>query len=359
MMRKCCLCLSFLIILVVSVVDVAAIGLLPSESAPLIRHYYKIHNTCANVEPFVRQQIKALMGDKSITPKLIKLLYADCMVNGCDASILLDGDNTEKESAKNRGLGAFAVIDIVKKVVEARCPRAVSCADILNLAVRDAIYFSGGPSYPVFLGRRDGMKSDAAWVDLPLPSISWESALAYFTSKGLNVVDMVTLLGMYIAPKPILLLSCLRVVITFGSVSGGHMMGRTRCSNILDRLYDFNNTGKPDPTMEPTTLSYLQRQCPKKVRLGQPNPLINLNPDNPTHNFTNSYYSRVLARRSVLGVDQQLLYGNDTRELTVEYANGLEDFRGEFAYSISKMGGLKVLTGTKGEIRKDCRVVNK
>ncbi|KAL8201285.1 hypothetical protein R6Q57_012624 [Mikania cordata] len=324
----------------------AAIGLLPSESSPLIRHYYKIHNTCANVEPFVRQQIKALMGDKSITPKLIKLLYADCMVNGCDASILLDGDNTEKESAKNRGLGAFAVIDIVKKVVEARCPRAVSCADILNLVVRDAIYFSGGPSYPVFLGRRDGMKSDAAWVDLPLPSISWESALAYFTSKGLSVVDMVTLLGVV-------------KWLTFGLVSGGHMMGRTRCSNILDRLYDFNNTGKPDPTVEPTTLSYLQRQCPKKVRLGQPNPLINLNPDNPTHNFANSYYSRVLARRSVFGVDQQLLYGNDTRELTDEYSNSLEDFRGEFAYSISKMGGLKVLTGTKGEIRKDCRVVNK
>lgn len=56
---------------------------------------------------------------------------------------------------------------------------------------------SGGPSYPVFLGRRDGLKSDAAWVDLPSPSISWESALAYFTSKGLNVQDMATLLGTF------------------------------------------------------------------------------------------------------------------------------------------------------------------
>ncbi|KAJ0431949.1 putative peroxidase [Helianthus annuus] len=264
---------------------------------PLLQGSY----TCANVEPFVRHQVKSLYDkDKTIAPKLIKLLYADCMVN----------------------------------VIEARCPGVVSCADILNIAVRDAVYFSGGPSYPVFLGRRDGRKSDAAWVDLPSPSISWESALKYFTDKGLNLQDMVTLLG-------------------------GHMMGRTRCSNILDRLYDFNKTGKPDPTMEPTTLSILQKQCPKKVKLGQPNPLINLNPDNPTHKFTNSYYSRVLASKSVLGVDQQLLYGPDTHDLTDEYANGLEDFKGGFAYSMSRMGGLKVLTGKNGEIRKNCHVVNK
>lgn len=137
------------------------------------------------------------------------------------------------------------------------------------------------------------------------------------------------------------------------------MMGRTRCSSILDRLYNFNNTGKPDPTMELATLSYLQKQCPEKVTLGQPNPLINLNPDNPTHKFTNSYYSRVLENKSVLGVDQQMRYGGDTYDLTIEYAKGLEDFKGGFAYSMSRMGGLKVLTGTKGEIRRICSAINK
>lgn len=136
-------------------------------------------------------------------------------------------------------------------------------------------------------------------------------------------------------------------------------MGRTRCSNILDRLYSFNNTGKPDPTMEPVTLAYLQKLCPAKVKLGQTNPLINLNPENPNHKFNNSYYKRVLANKAVLGVDQQLLYGADTHDLTDEFAASLEDFKGGFAYSMSRMGGLKVLTGTKGEIRRNCRVVNK
>lgn len=136
-------------------------------------------------------------------------------------------------------------------------------------------------------------------------------------------------------------------------------MGRVRCSNILDRLYNFNNTGKPDPTMEASTLSYLRNECPPKLKLGQPNPLINLNPSNPTHKFTNSYYKRVLNNQAVLGVDQQLRYGGDTYDLTNEFAAGLEDFRREFAYSMSRMGGHKVLTGTNGQIRLNCHMVNK
>lgn len=54
---------------------------------------------------------------------------------------------------------------------------------------------SGAPSYPVLLGRRDGFESNAASVNLPSPSISWQSALAFFKSKGLDVQDMSTLLG--------------------------------------------------------------------------------------------------------------------------------------------------------------------
>ncbi|PWA62775.1 peroxidase superfamily protein [Artemisia annua] len=333
--RSVCVAILALIALgMVAGVAHAAIGL-PPEAAPLIRHFYKVHNTCANVEPFVRHQVKLVYdNDRTVAPKLIKLLYADCMINGCDASILLDGPNTEKESPKTRGLGAFVLIDKIKQVLEARCPGAVSCADILNLATRDAVFFSGGPSYPVFLGRRDGRDSNAAWVDLPSPSISWESSLAYFESKGLDVQDMVTLLG-------------------------AHTMGRVRCSNILDRLYNFNNTGKSDPSMESLTLRYLRKQCPPKLKLGQPNPLINLNPSNPTHRFINSYYTRVLTNKSVLGVDQQLRYGGDTYDLTDEFASSIEDFKGGFAYSMSRMGGLKVLTGTKGEIRLNCRMVNK
>ncbi|KAA8531440.1 hypothetical protein F0562_006207 [Nyssa sinensis] len=309
---------------------------LPPEDRPLIRHYYKKHNTCANVEEFVQHQVKIFwMQDKSITPKLVRLLYADCMTNGCDASILLDGPRSEKTAPQNSGLGGFVVIDKIKTVVEDRCQGAVSCADILNLATRDALHFAGAPSYPVFLGRRDGTESNAAWVDLPSPSISWEAALAYFQSKGLDVQDLATLLG-------------------------AHTMGRTNCRYILDRLYNFNNTGKPDPTMKKSFLDEMRKQCPPRVKKGQSDPLVFLTPDyGPSYSFTNTYYARVLANESVLEIDQQLLFNDDTNQLTQEFASSFENFRKTFALSISRMGGLKVLTGNKGEIRRNCHFTNK
>lgn len=57
---------------------------------------------------------------------------------------------------------------------------------------------AGAPSYPVFLGRRDGLESNAAWVDYPSSSSSWDEVETYFIAKGLDQQDLVTLLG--IAP---------------------------------------------------------------------------------------------------------------------------------------------------------------
>ena len=82
MKRPVCLFLLIVVILAVSGVDTVAADGLPPEAAPLIRHFYKVHNTCDNVEPFIRHQMKLMFDkDKTITPKLVKLLYADCMIN--------------------------------------------------------------------------------------------------------------------------------------------------------------------------------------------------------------------------------------------------------------------------------------
>lgn len=62
----------------------AANGLLPPADPPLIRHYYKKHNTCENVEAFVHHQVQLFwQQDRSITAKFLKLLYTDCMVTVC------------------------------------------------------------------------------------------------------------------------------------------------------------------------------------------------------------------------------------------------------------------------------------
>lgn len=47
-------------------------------------HYYKVHNTCDEAEIYVRHQVQLLWDkDKTITPKLLRLLYSDCFVTVC------------------------------------------------------------------------------------------------------------------------------------------------------------------------------------------------------------------------------------------------------------------------------------
>ncbi|PON70877.1 Peroxidase [Trema orientale] len=92
------------------------------------------------VEKIVAQEVsKAYRKDNSIVAALLRLQFHDCFVNGCDASILLDGNNTEKTAFPNQSLRGYDLIDIIKKRLEKVCPGIISCADIIVIATRDAI----------------------------------------------------------------------------------------------------------------------------------------------------------------------------------------------------------------------------
>jgi peroxidase len=142
--------------------------------------------------------------------------------------------------------------------------------------------------------------------------------------------------------------------------TGAHTLGQTHCSHIVDRLYNYNGTGNSDPSMDATFRDTLRGLCPPRTKKGQSDPLVYLNPDSgKDYIFRESYYKRILRNEAVLGIDQQLLFGDDTKEITEEFAAGFEDFRRSFAQSMFKMGNIKVLTGNQGEVRRSCRYTNK
>ncbi|XP_028557099.1 probable peroxidase 26 [Dendrobium catenatum] len=422
----------------------------------LMLHYYKYNTSCTHAEEFVQLMVNsAWKADRSVTAALLRLLYSDCLVTGCDASILLDGDNTEKYAIQNQGLrtNGLYLIDDIKKVLEARCPGVVSCADILNLAAKEAVALSntgyllnqiqllndsqynvatiikedqshvqtpkwrnyyvqkpdvecspdtnqnvphqryrailsrdnesevrwrilidlqtafdlrkaGAPKYPVYTGRRDGLQSTAQSVDLPPPDVTWKQALAYFESKGLDVLDLGTLL----APKresptdeenqyvETGLLDLQNLPETKSSHAGAHSVGMTHCSNIQDRLYNFNGTGRPDSSMDPNFLAQLKKKCPPGSK---ENKKVYLNPaSGRNYSFESSYYKRVLKHQAVFTEDQQMITTSDGIRIAHEFAAGFEDLRKFFALSMTRMGGLGVLTGKQGEIRRSCRYTN-
>ncbi|KAL3530376.1 hypothetical protein ACH5RR_009698 [Cinchona calisaya] len=305
----------------------------PASSPALQVGFYRGKcNGTADVEAIVSGVVgKWFLKDHTIIPALLRMQFHDCFVNGCDASILLDGSNSEKTAPPNLSVRGYDLIDAAKAAVEEVCPGVVSCADIIVMATRDVVALGRGGRYIVETGRRDGTISLAKNVNLPAPSISVSDSIKAFAKKGLNTTDMVYLLG-------------------------GHTVGVAHCSLFEDRLYNFQNSGKPDKTMSPLLLFFLRFICPQNAvvdntaNLDQ-NPLSSLNVDN-------SYYWQIKLNRGVLQIDQELALDSATKDIVTSIAKGF-DFSTKFGQAMVKLGAVQVLTGTQGQIRSSCSAVNK
>lgn len=142
------------------------------------------------------------------------------------------------------------------------------------------------------------------------------------------------------------------------NLTGAHTFGRAQCRFFNQRLYNFNNTGGPDPTLDTTYLATLRRSCPKNANL---NGLNNLDPTTPDE-FDKNYYSNVENNRGLLQSDQELLSSSDAASTTAPIVNSFagseSTFFRAFATSMINMGNISPLTGSQGEIRSNCRKIN-
>ncbi|KAI5001731.1 hypothetical protein ZWY2020_026381 [Hordeum vulgare] len=93
--------------------------------------FYK--RSCPRAESIVRHFVRdAVRKDVGLAAGLLRLHFHDCFVQGCDASVLLDGSAPPNLTLRP---SAFKAINDIRDRLERECRGAVvSCSDILALA---------------------------------------------------------------------------------------------------------------------------------------------------------------------------------------------------------------------------------
>ncbi|QCD76544.1 peroxidase [Vigna unguiculata] len=283
--------------------------------------------TCPGVESIVTSTVEShVRSDPTLAASILRLHFHDCFVRGCDASVLIAGSATERTAPPNVNLRGYEVIDDAKDKLEALCPGVVSCADILALAARDSVVLSGGRSWKVPTGRKDGRVSIGSETSsLPGPNDTVSVQKRKFRDKGLNTIDLVVL-------------------------AGGHTIGTSACQFFADRIYNPNGT--TDPSIDPSFVPFLRQICPQN----QPTKRVALD----THSqfkFDTSYFANLKRGRGVLRSDQALWTDPSTRPFVQKYL-ATAPFNYQFGNSMVKMGNIGVKQGDEGEIRNKCSAIN-
>ncbi|KAK6789817.1 hypothetical protein RDI58_013617 [Solanum bulbocastanum] len=312
--------------------------ILVSSHAQLQQNFYA--KSCPKAEKIILEYVhKHIPNAPSLAAALIRMHFHDCFVRGCDASVLLNftsstGNQTEKFGIPNLTLRGFSFIDNVKKIIEDECPGVVSCADIVALVARDSVAVTGGPSWSVPTGRRDGRISNASetLTDIPAPTSNFSTLQNDFAKKGLDLKDLVLL-------------------------SGAHTIGISHCSSFSTRLYNFTGTfGTQDPSLDSEYAANLKANKCKSIN--DNTTIVEMDPGS-FRTFDLSYYKLLLKRRGLFQSDAALTTSTTTKSYIDQLVAGsLKEFYAEFAQSMEKMGRIEVKTGSDGEIRKHCAVVN-
>ncbi|GLJ30379.1 hypothetical protein SUGI_0601030 [Cryptomeria japonica] len=290
------------------------------------------NSSCPNAENIARQVTQQGMNrDPTAPAALLRLSFHDCQVDGCDASVLLHssppGIVAETVSERNFGLRRQDLIDDIKSELERACPQTVSCADIIQMAARDAVVLSGGPFIPILTGRRDGINASNIRADKQLPpaTLSVGSMLQIFSEKNISAEDGVALLG-------------------------AHTLGVGHCINFENRL-----SPQGDPNMSPILSAALRMLC----RVPAPFSNVTFAPNDLTNFiFDNQYFRDIRNGRGLLTVDSEIALDPRTSVFVSIFSQNQQYFFDRFSAAFLQLSQYNVLTGDQGQIRKDCKFVN-
>ncbi|CAJ1952447.1 unnamed protein product [Sphenostylis stenocarpa] len=305
------------------VVEMIVMSGLSLGASGLNMNYYLF--SCPLVELIVKNTVnRALQNDPTLAAGLVRMHFHDCFIEGCDGSVLIDStkDNTaEKDSPANLSLRGYEVIDDIKEELEKQCPGVVSCADILAMAARDAVFFAGGPVYDIPKGRKDGTRSKIEdTINLPAPIFNASQLIKMFGQHGFSAKEMVAL-------------------------SGAHTLGVARCSSFKQRLTPL------DPSLDAQFAKTLSKTCSAGDTAEQPF-------DSTRNDFDNLYFNALVSNNGVLTSDQTLYTTPQTRNIVNSYAMNQALFFLDFQQAMVKMSTLDAKEGSKGEVRKNCHKIN-
>nr|CAB3489738.1 unnamed protein product [Digitaria exilis] len=277
--------------------------------------------TCPSAEALVRAEVqKAVVKDAGLGAGLIRMLFHDCFVEGCDASILLDPTPTNPKPEKKgdrRGEGRRGE----------GLPNTVSCADIIAFAARDASDLHSGSKIRFAMpgGRFDGRRSQATQTNaLPPPFGKLSDLTDKFTAKRMSVEDLVVL-------------------------SGAHSIVRSHCSSFVPE-----RVSSPSD-MDASLVSQLKNQCPASPGPGN-DPVVAEDVVTPNA-LDNQYYQNVLDHKVLFPSDAALMSLPQTAQMVRDLARKDGSWEKKFAAAMVKLASIGVKTSRDGEIRKNCRVV--
>lgn len=309
----------------------------PSESQLLLQEDFYA-KTCPSFPAVVNEVIHEKQRTVPTSgPGTLRLLFHDCMVDGCEGSILISSNHfnkAERDADPNLSLAgdAFDVVHRIKSKLEVNCPGVVSCSDILVQATRDLLVMMGSPPYKVPLGRRDGHVSKPENVigNLPHSNSSVDEMIKIFEKKGFNIQEMVAL-------------------------TGAHTIGVAQCKEFSQRLFNFSKDSPTDPELNPKLADRLKIMCANYVK--EP-AMAAFNDVMTPGKFDNMYYKNLPKGLGLLASDNLLVKDPRTKPFVERYGMDQAAFFKDFGAAMEKLGYIGIKTGKDGEIRRRCDAFN-
>lgn len=307
--------------------------------ADLSPDYYS--KTCPDFD----QTLVQVVTDKQIAAPTtaagtLRLFFHDCMVDGCDASILVASTprkTSERDADINRSLpgDAFDLITRIKTALELKCPNVVSCSDILVGAMRSLVTMVGGPRFNVKYGRKDSLVSDMDRVErnLARPNMTMDRIISIFDAAGLTVQEMVALVG-------------------------SHTIGFSHCKEFASRIFNSNAEHSADFCPEGMNAKYaaeLRKLCANYTKDAE---MSAFNDVFTPGKFDNMYYKNLQHGYGLLESDQAIAFDNRTRPFVDLYAANETAFFDAFAKAMEKFSEQRVKTELNGDVRRRCDQYN-